>query len=164
MGAQTTLRDSPVPVHIAPGGYTLHAPGLHATVMEMAPEESATRFDAGTHEPHLLAALAGAEVHPVKVFEVEVAAVMPPEATRSTRACASSITPPSEVIRPPSNAALTLLRAIVGRSKGRRLSSSMAKVLSSQSLQLTDFGERIMPHIHVSDYFWPVAGADEVIE
>src|SRR5512132_2636811 len=37
-------------------------------------------------------------------------------------ASARSITPPSEVIRPPSKVALAFLRAIAGRSKGSRVS------------------------------------------
>ena len=40
-------------------------------------------------------------------------------------ALAISMTLPSEVTRPPSKAALTFLRAIVGRSKGGGISSSI---------------------------------------
>ncbi len=40
-------------------------------------------------------------------------------------AWAKSITPPSDVIRPPSKAALTFFRATGGRSKGRGISSSI---------------------------------------
>ena len=43
-------------------------------------------------------------------------------------AIASSITPPSEVRRPPSKAAVTFLRATAGNENGRRLSSVMAGV------------------------------------
>ena len=41
---------------------------------------------------------------------------------------ASSITPPSEVMRPPSNAAVTFLRSTAGKLRGSRLSSTMAGV------------------------------------
>jgi hypothetical protein len=40
----------------------------------------------------------------------------------------SNTKPPSEEIRPPSNAAVTFLRQMAGRSKGRRISSVMAGV------------------------------------
>src|SRR6266851_7796623 len=43
-------------------------------------------------------------------------------------AWASSITPPSEVIRPPSKAAAIFLRRTAGKQNGRRLSSVMAGV------------------------------------
>ncbi len=43
-------------------------------------------------------------------------------------ASASSITPPPEVIRPPSNAAVTFLRPTAGNVNGRDVSSVMADV------------------------------------
>ena len=46
-------------------------------------------------------------------------------------AWASSITPPSEVIRPPSKAAVIFLRWTAGKENGRRLSSVMAGVARS---------------------------------
>jgi hypothetical protein len=49
---------------------------------------------------------------------------------------ASSITPPSEVMRPPSKAAVTFLRSTVGKLKGSRLSSSMAGVAASDSVEV----------------------------
>src|SRR5713226_3742045 len=47
---------------------------------------------------------------------------------RRRSASARSITPPSDVIRPPSKAALTFLRATAGRSKGSGISSSMTRI------------------------------------
>ena len=47
---------------------------------------------------------------------------------RRRSAAASSITPPSDVRRPPSNAALTFLRRTAGKSNGSRVSSDMAGV------------------------------------
>src|SRR3954471_9236876 len=47
---------------------------------------------------------------------------------RRRSAAASSITPPSDVMRPPSNAAVTFLRATAGKWNGSRLSSDMAGV------------------------------------
>jgi len=43
-------------------------------------------------------------------------------------AAPSSITPPSELIRPPSNAATTFLRQTAGKPKGGTVSSDMAGV------------------------------------
>jgi hypothetical protein len=43
-------------------------------------------------------------------------------------AAASSITPPSEVMRPPSNAAVTFLRPTAGKPNGLIVSSDMAGV------------------------------------
>ena len=43
-------------------------------------------------------------------------------------ACPSNITPASEVMRPPSNAAVIFLRPTAGNENGRRLSSIMAGV------------------------------------
>ena len=44
---------------------------------------------------------------------------------------AKSKTPPSELIRPPSNAAVTFLRQILGRENGRSVSSSVAGMADS---------------------------------
>src|SRR5262249_57880148 len=44
-------------------------------------------------------------------------------------ACARTITPPSEVIRPPSNAAVIFLPATAGKANGRTLSLVMAGVV-----------------------------------
>ncbi len=71
MGKQTALTGSSAWVEIAPGGYSLRAPALHATVKELEATESATRSDSGTHEAPLLAALTRADVTTVKVFEIE---------------------------------------------------------------------------------------------
>jgi hypothetical protein len=49
---------------------------------------------------------------------------------------ASKITPPSEVTRPPSNAAETFLRSTAGKLNGSRVSSSMAGVAASDSVDL----------------------------
>ena len=58
-------------------------------------------------------------------------------ATPSPRsAIASSITPPSEVRRPPSNAAVTGLRETAGNENGRRLSSVMAGEASETSARV----------------------------
>ena len=46
------------------------------------------------------------------------------------------IAPPSDVIRPPSKAALTFLRATAGRSKGRGISSAIRVYRSSITLRL----------------------------
>ncbi|MGB3865593.1 MAG: hypothetical protein WBA29_08180 [Xanthobacteraceae bacterium] len=61
MANQTPLNGSPTPVTIAPGGYSLEAPGLHGTITEMTPGESASRADGSTHEPRLLDALKNAD-------------------------------------------------------------------------------------------------------
>src|SRR5215217_2450048 len=47
---------------------------------------------------------------------------------RRRSAWASNMTPPSELIRPPSNAAVIFLRQTAGKQNGRRLSSVMAGV------------------------------------
>ena len=44
---------------------------------------------------------------------------------------ASNITPPSDVMRPPSNAAVTFLRCTDGSENGSRVSSIMAGVAAS---------------------------------
>ena len=49
---------------------------------------------------------------------------------------ASNITPPSEVMRPPSKAAVTFLRSTAGKLNGSRLSSSMAGVAASDSVEI----------------------------
>ena len=85
---------------------------------------------------------------------------------RRRSAWARSITPPSVVIRPPSKAALTFLRATAGRSKGR------GDIVVHNSLPFLDrwaaSATGIMPHIHVSGYFRLTVRltvpADEVIE
>ena len=46
-------------------------------------------------------------------------------------AWASSMTPPSELSRPPSNAAVTFLRSTAGNQNGSRVSSVMAGVARS---------------------------------
>jgi hypothetical protein len=56
---------------------------------------------------------------------------------------ANSITPPSEVIRPPSKAALTFLRATAGRSKGRGISSFIRVCRSSIAVLLWPRGCRL---------------------
>ena len=79
------LTGSSTPQQLAPG-YELTAPGLVGSVTEMTAEQSATRGDAGLHEPALLAALANAEVVPGKVFEIEVESETPALAGDGTRA------------------------------------------------------------------------------
>jgi hypothetical protein len=49
---------------------------------------------------------------------------------------ASSITPPSDVMRPPSNAAVTFLRYTDGSENGSRVSSTMAGVAASDSAEI----------------------------
>jgi hypothetical protein len=68
-----------------------------------------------------------------------IARILDPAASLSAipsrpAACAKSRTPPSELIRPPSNAAVTFLRLKAGKEKGKRLSSSMAGVAQSLGL------------------------------
>jgi hypothetical protein len=46
-----------------------------------------------------------------------------------TTGAARSVTPPSEVIRPPSNAAVIFLLATAGKANGRNLSLAMAGVV-----------------------------------
>ncbi len=70
----TGLTGAALPTPIAPGGYSLQAPDLVATVRELTPAESASRTDGGVHEEALLKALANADVYPVKWFEMEVQA------------------------------------------------------------------------------------------
>jgi hypothetical protein len=45
----------------------------------------------------------------------------------------SNITPPSEVIRPPSNAAVTFLAPTAGNANGRIVSSVMAAVVGAKA-------------------------------
>ena len=45
------------------------------------------------------------------------------------------MTPPSELIRPPSKAAVTFLRSTAGKENGRRLSSVMAGVARFDPVQ-----------------------------
>ena len=59
-------------------------------------------------------------------------------------ASASSITPPSEVIGPPSNATVTFLRPMAGSANGGLVSSIMADV---DVVEGFGFGNRILPHI-----------------
>jgi hypothetical protein len=71
--------------------------------------------------------------------------------------------PSSEVILPPSKAALTFFRATAGRSKGSGISSSVSVCRSLDRCATS--GRGIMPHIHVSDYVrLLLALADEVVE
>ena len=79
------LSGSSAPVQLAPG-YELTAPGLVGTITEMTAEASATRGDAGLHEPAFLRALAGADVYAGKVFEIELSAEAPALADDGTRA------------------------------------------------------------------------------
>jgi hypothetical protein len=74
MVTQTALTGSPVPIAIAPGGYSLEAPDLVGTVTELGPRTSATRSDGGVLEDRLQEALQDAGITNVKVFEVEVTA------------------------------------------------------------------------------------------
>jgi hypothetical protein len=65
------------------------------------------------------------------------------------------------VIRPPSKAALTFLRATAGRSKGSGIFSSIS-VCRPRSLCC--FGQGIMPHICLSDHVLRFGRVDEAIE
>ena len=60
----------------------------------------------------------------------------PPGEPEFSLTAASNITPPSEVMRPPSNAAVTFLRSTAGKLNGSRLSSSMAGVAVSDSVEI----------------------------
>ncbi len=55
---------------------------------------------------------------------------------RELSTAASSMTPPSEVMRPPSNAAVIFLRCTDGSENGSRVSSVMAGVAASDSAGL----------------------------
>jgi hypothetical protein len=105
MATRTTLDGSPRGIPIAPGGYSLEAPGLRGAVTEMTASESATRADAGTHEPPLQDALREAEIHSVKVFEIEAGSIDRSAAAEATRAGASLTTEsgePAILLRTPS--------------------------------------------------------------
>ena len=81
----TQLTGTTLPIDIAPGGYSLQAPGLVGDVTEMSAVASATRSDSGLHEPALLDAINNAGIHAGKVFEIRVDAVaaLPSAGTRS---------------------------------------------------------------------------------
>jgi hypothetical protein len=103
VAARTILDGRPIEITIAPGGYSLVAPGLSGAVIEMTATETATRADAGTHELRLQEALQGADIHSVKVFEIEVAAVDPSVlgAMRSGGARTTDSGEPAMVLRSP---------------------------------------------------------------
>ena len=77
-------------------------------------------------------------------------------------AYASSITPPSDVILPPSKASVTFLCATVGKSKGRGVPSKMGTVVLDFRRAIRS-GKRIMPHIHGLGYV-VLPRSDELIE
>jgi hypothetical protein len=97
---------------------------------------------------HCIAELAGPRWSPIKVVhcdpEWRLAELneVPLEYAIGSRAVwpqipgetwASNMTPPSEVIRPPSNAAVTFLRSTAGNENGSRLSSIIAGVAASNA-------------------------------
>jgi hypothetical protein len=87
MDNQVTVTGSVLPVAIAPGGYTIQAPDIEATVRELSPEESASRSDGGIHEDNLIRALEGADIMPQKWFEIELKSDnAPPAAAGAARA------------------------------------------------------------------------------
>jgi hypothetical protein len=100
---RTILDGRPIEITIAPGGYALVAPGLHGSIIEMTATETATRGDAGTHEPRLQEALRGADIHTMKVFEMEIAAVHPavPGLSRSGGGLTTDSGEPAMVLRSP---------------------------------------------------------------
>ena len=74
----------------------------------------------------------------------------------------SSITPPSNMILPPSKAVVPFLCASVGKSKGRGVSSKIGSVLLNFRRAIGS-GKRIMRHIHGLGYV-VLPRSDELIE
>jgi hypothetical protein len=79
--------------------------------------------------------------HPIEIGAEPVGQVVglnrpaePAQMKAAGNSVASSITPPFDVIRPPSKAALTFFRATAGRSKGRAISSAITVCRSSIGL------------------------------
>ena len=67
----TTLTGSPVPVVVAPGGYTLLAPALQGTVTELQQSAATTRSETGAYEEPLRRAAGDAGVVPINHGSVQ---------------------------------------------------------------------------------------------
>ena len=60
------------PIEIAPGGFTLQAPGLIGHVRQQTNEERTTRGDSGVYEQSFQAAVAHSDISAASVFEIVV--------------------------------------------------------------------------------------------
>jgi pimeloyl-ACP methyl ester carboxylesterase len=69
------LTGSPLPIEIAPGGYTLQAPALQGTITELAQSAAATRGESGAYEAPLRRAASDADVVVLKTFAIDVSKV-----------------------------------------------------------------------------------------
>jgi hypothetical protein len=103
MNQRTNLDGGPVPIPIAPGGYSLLAPGVSGTVSEMTEVEDTTRAGRRPVAEPLLAGLRGADIHHLKSFEIDVSST--PAIQPTTRGAGALATPegePAIVLRTPS--------------------------------------------------------------
>ena len=98
------LNGSPVPIELAPGGYTIQAPALYGTTTELTQGAGATRGEGGLYEAPLLRAAGDADVVEVKAFAIDVSAVdtTAAPATRAGAALATADGEPAIVLRAPS--------------------------------------------------------------
>jgi pimeloyl-ACP methyl ester carboxylesterase len=96
------LQGAPVPIEIAPGGYSIEAPGVHGTVAEISSGPAATRGEGGLFEDQLQRAALAADMVQVKDFAIDVTRV--DTSAGATRAGGEVRTPegePAMVLRVP---------------------------------------------------------------
>lgn len=103
------LNGGPLPIDLAPGGYTLQAPTLHGTAVELIPGDAATRGAGGLYEQPLTDAARSADVFPIKTFAIEVSSIdagatgpASPGSTRSGTALTTPAGEPAMSLRVPS--------------------------------------------------------------
>jgi hypothetical protein len=98
-----TLDGGPLPIDIAPGGYTLQAPLLKGAVVEITQGATTTR-GGGEYEGPLLQAAVDADVTAVKTFAIDVTSVdtSPGAATRAGGSFEMANKEPAILLRVPS--------------------------------------------------------------
>tara|TARA_R110001592_G_scaffold363372_2_gene686283 strand:- start:155543 stop:157060 length:1518 start_codon:yes stop_codon:yes gene_type:complete len=89
------LTGNPIPVEIAPGGYSLQAPGLKGTITELGQDTAATRGDSGAYALSLQQAAKAADVFELKVFAIDVREV-DTAGSSATRGATSLVTADGE--------------------------------------------------------------------
>lgn len=89
------LTGSPLPIEVAPGGYTLQAPALQGTITELAQSAAATRGQSGAYEAPLRRAASDADVVALKTFAIDVTRV-DTTAASTTRGGAAFLTSDGE--------------------------------------------------------------------